>query len=368
MSSDLSQSLRILYVDTDRVWRGGQDQLFSLITGMQERTHRVWLAAPADAPLTDRARRAGVPTCTFRQRNEVSPLAFYRLRKILGQQQFDVVHLNGPRAFLLAALATHSCGVPVRVSSRRVNFPLKSRLSHLKYNWGGGRIITVSFSICQTLRKGGVRPELISVIYEGVDLGWIDCLERAALHPCDELIVGTVAHMSPEKGHWNLLKAAAQLIPTFPGVRFVLVGSGELDSALRRAVHELKLTDHFLFTGFRSDSEALSKNFDIFCLPSLSEGLSSAIMVAMANSLPVVATSVGGTTELVVDGETGLLVPPQEPSSLATALLKLLESAELRAGMGAAGRRRVEQKFTLQRKLDETETLYRELLKEVLIG
>ena len=368
MSSDLFRSLRILYVDTDRIWRGGQDQLFNLMTGMQDREHRIWLAAPTDALLTERARRAGVRICKFSQSNDMSPLAYYFLQKILSQNQFDIVHLNGPRTLLLAALATRKCRVPIRVCSRRVNFPLKSRLSNLKYNLSGSKIITVSSSISQTLRKGGVRPELISLIYEGVDLGWIDRLKKTVLDPCDELLVGIVAHMSSEKGHWDLLKAAAQLIPTFPGVKFVLVGSGELESKLKREIHGLKLTDHFLFTGFRSDSEALSKNFDIFCLPSLSEGLSSALLAAMANSLPVVATNVGGTPELVVDGETGLLVPPQEPSRLATALLKLLESEEVRVGMGVAGRRRVEQHFTLKRKLDETETLYRELLEGARMG
>lgn len=110
------------------------------------------------------------------------------------------------------------------------------------------------------------------------------------------------------------------------------------------------------------------KECDIFCLPSLSEGFSSAILVAMASSLPVIATQVGGIPELVIDGETGFLVPPNNVSQLAEALSQVLESESLRRRMGQAGRRRVERNFMLQRKLDQTEQLYLTLLGSKGIG
>ncbi|MDA2934197.1 glycosyltransferase family 4 protein [Acidobacteria bacterium AH-259-D05] len=355
--------LKILYVDTDRVWRGGQEQLFTLMSGIKKRRHQVWLAAPADSPLSSKAQQRGIQTFHFCQRNELSPWAIGKLWNFLRSRDFDIVHLNTPRSVLAGGLASKLCGVPLRVCSRRVNFPLRSPLSRLKYNWTQDGVVTVSVSIRQTLMVGGVRPDLIRVVYEGVDLDWIDSQESPSLGDVGEgLKVGTVAHFSPEKGHDILLDAAAQVVSKFPDVVFVLVGKGELLSELQEKIHKLGMEDHFLFTGFRLDSEAIMKNFDVFCLPSLSEGLSSAILVAMASSLPVIATHVGGIPELVIDGKTGILVSPNDAGQLAGALVQVVSSEKLRRKMGQAGRRRVEEHFTLKKKLDETERLYRTLL------
>lgn len=359
-------SLKILYVDTDQVWRGGQEQLFSLMLGIKDRQHQIWLAAPADAPLSAKAQHSGIETFPFQLRYELSPRAFLQLWKILGKQDFDIIHLNTPRPLFLGALASKLRGIPLRVCSRRVNFPLNSPLSRLKYNWMQESVVTVSTSIRRTLIEGGVRPDLIQVIYEGVDLEWVD---SQRVPPSEEinggLMVGTVAHLSPEKGHRTLLEAAARVLARIPDAHFVFVGQGELMSSLKARVEKLGIEKKVTFAGFRSDSEALMKQFDVFCLPSISEGLSSAILVAMASRLPVVATRVGGIPELVVDGETGILVPPEDAEQLADGLLRVLESPRLRKEMGCAGRQRIEEKFTLERKLNETETLYLNMLESV---
>ena len=359
----MAKKLKILYVDTEEVWRGGQEQVFTLMLGIKERHHQVCLASPGDSPLSVRARERGIETVPFRQRNELSLSAVLKLWVFLRNREFDIVYVNTPRAIFSGGLASRLAGVPLRICSRRVNFPLKSPLSRLKYNWFQERVVTVSLSIQETLIEGGVRPDLIQVIYEGVDLDWIDAHQsNSTLAVGERLKVGTVAYLSPEKGHHVLLEAAARIVSRFPEVVFVLVGKGELMSELRDKIRELDIEGHVLLTGFRDDSETLMKEFDIFCLPSLSEGLSSAILVAMASSLPVVATQVGGIPELVVDGETGLLVPANDARQLAAALGQVLESQSLRRRLGQAGRRRVEQKFMLQRKLDETEQLYLSLL------
>ena len=362
-------SLKILYVDTERVWRGGQEQLFSLMLGIRDRQHHVWLAAPSDSPLKGKAQKSGIETFSFSQRSELSPWAFFQLWKILRQQNFDVIHLNTPRPMVAGGLASKLCGIPLRVCSRRVNFPLRSPLSRLKYNWMQESVVTVSCSIRRTLIDGGVRPDLIKVIYEGVDLDWVDAQQAPAADTVNRcLVVGTVAHLSPEKGHRTLLKAAVQVVSRVPDVRFVLVGGGGLMSSLKKRIQELGLQNNVTFTGFRSDSEALMKSLDVFCMPSLSEGLSSAILVAMASSLPVIATQVGGIPELVIDGETGILVPPDDADQLAAGLCKVLESPELRRKMGCSGRQRIEEKFTLERKLNETENFYLSWLESTEIS
>ena len=368
MKNEILRPLKILYVDSDIPWRGGQEQLFSLMQGLKTRGHNVTVATPSSSTLKKKAQEADISTIPFQQSFELSPLALTRLWKILYKNNFDIIHSNTPTVVFAAGLASKLCGTPIRITSRRVNFPLKSALSRLKYNWSQEQIITVSTSIQTTLLRGGIYPEKIKVIYEGVDTNWIDIQKPSPIKNKHDLIIGTVAHMSSEKGHSILLKAAAELIPQFPNIAFVLVGDGKLLSELSRKAAQLGLENNIIFTGFRSDSESLMKNFDIFCLPSLSEGLSSAILVAMANRLPVVATNVGGITELVVDKQTGFLVGPNQPSDLASALSKLIQSPDLRKQMGNMGRKRVEKNFTLKNKLDQTERLYYQLLASTDFG
>lgn len=365
MPAEAGRRLTILYLDTEKVWRGGQEQLYDLMTGIEARGHAVWLAGPRESSLFQRASVANVRVVPFDQRLELSVAAFLRIWKILKGGHFDVVHSNTPRTIITAALAARLTGTRAVFCSRRVDFPLSSRLSRLKYNWTTDRILTISSAIKQTLARGGVKPSIIDVVYEGVDLDWIDKQKTEPLDRSSQgLAVGTVAHLSPEKGHSHLLDAVEILSHSFNRFHLFLVGDGKMKEALIERVSRLGIGDLVTFTGFRTDCEALMKQFDVFCLPSLSEGLSSAILAAMANRLPVVSTSVGGIPELVVDAETGILVPPGKPDRLAEALGKLLENPELRSRMGEAGRRRIEEHFTVDHKLDSTLKSYRELLHQ----
>ncbi len=354
----------ILFVDDEIVWRGGQEQLFSLMSGLDRSSSRVFLAAPQGAPLAQRAAESGIPVFRLKPSWEVSLFAILRFLKLLQSQSFDVVHFNTPRPLLAGGIACRLFRVPGVVISRRVNFPLRSWLSSLKYNYLADRVFTVSASICETLIRNGVSSRRVSVIYEGVDLDWFDQqMARLALQRRGRTLVGTVAHLSPEKGHATLLRAIAELKDRCPEALLLIVGDGELRAELEATVIDLGISDQVKFLGFRSDVEGLLKQFDIFCLPSLSEGLSSAILAAMAARLPVVATSVGGIPELVQNSVTGKLVKPNQPHELALALETLLKDQALRERMGNAGRQRVDSHFSLQQKLDATERAYEELLR-----
>lgn len=354
--------MRILYVDSEPFWRGGQEQLFSLLIGLFRRGHDVWLASP-EGPLAQRCRQAGVPHRRLEQRNDLSIAAAARLWRLLGEQRFDVVHFNSPKNLVSGGLVLFLRDGCTGVASRRVSFPLRSPLSRIKYNRAVRMTVAVSHSIEKVLIDGGIDPVRVTTIYEGVDLSRID-----QLRPPEPVVeentvsVVTVAQMTAEKGHFWLIRAAAEVLPRFDRLRFVLVGDGPLRPRLQRLTRQLGLDSRFRFLGFRNDADALMKTSDIFCLPSLSEGLSSSILAAMAQALPVVATAVGGTPELVTEGQTGLLVRPADPDSLAKALRRLAESPAERRQMGQAGRQRIVRDFTLDRKLDNFERLYRELL------
>lgn len=360
--------MKILYVDTENFWRGGQEQLFSLICGMNQAGHEILLASPCSAPLSQRVSALGVRTIPFDQRMELSPKAFFNMYSLLKKLRVDIVHFNTPLPVLPGGLAIKLLSVtgektPLAVCSRRVNFPLKYRISRLKYNYLTDHVLTVSESIRKTLLNSGIRPHLVETVYEGIDTEWIDAQKPLTLpFSKGRLVVGTVAHLSHEKGHVDILKAISLIKDKCPDTCYVFVGEGEMREQLEQQAGNLGISDIVHFTGFRKDSEALMKSFDIFCLPSLSEGLSSAIMSAMACSLPVISTNVGGIPELVIQGKTGLLTEPSSPDQLASSLFRLLTSPEDRLSFGREGRKIVENLFTVKRKLAMTEYCYKLLL------
>jgi glycosyltransferase involved in cell wall biosynthesis len=176
-------------------------------------------------------------------------------------------------------------------------------------------------------------------------------------------VVGTVTYLSEEKGLKYLVEAAARIPQVQSLYRFVIVGDGDCRSALEQQVVQLGLKDCFVFAGFQNRPARYLPTFDLFVLPSLSEGLSSAILAAMADSLPVIASKIGGIPELVRPEENGLLVPPADADSLAAAIQQLANDPERAFRMGQQGRRLIAERFTLERKILETEELCLSLLE-----
>jgi glycosyltransferase involved in cell wall biosynthesis len=352
-----------LFVDTERVWRGGQDQLFTLLTGLHRHGHKIHLVCHPHTLLEIRARELGVSVHPMSVRSELGIFSFFGLLLILKRVQPDILAFNTPRAILMGTLASRLVCTSARIIFRRVNFPLhKNPFTRFKYTWGIDCIVAISESIRLQLQLCGIPNSKIRTIYEGMELQ-PRLLSRTAPSDSQVVVVGTVAHLSREKG-LNYLIEAASLIPDVQKkLRFVIVGDGKCLQELRNLAKQYGLGETFQFAGFHSDISQFMKSFDIFTLPSLSEGLSSAILEAMATSLPIVATAVGGIPELVKNGENGLLVAPGDPAALARAIQQLVENPEESRRMGERGRDRMEAQFTLERKIRETEQLCALLLK-----
>jgi glycosyltransferase involved in cell wall biosynthesis len=183
-----------------------------------------------------------------------------------------------------------------------------------------------------------------------------------------DAVIGIVARLAYDKGIDIAIEAAARVCQTVPGTRFVFAGDaifGETDykRSLMELVVQLDLQDHVTFVGHREDVLALMERCDLIVLPSRRESFGLALIEAGALARPVVATKVGGVPEVVVDGETGLLVPPEDAEALAGAILRLLRDPELAGRLGHNARRRVEQRFTIQRAADNLLALYHELVR-----
>ena len=204
-------------------------------------------------------------------------------------------------------------------------------------------------------RRADGRPRGV-VVPLGIDLERFGAAEPA-LEKAGPL-VGNVARLAEQKGQRYLLEAAARVVERRPDVRFVLVGEGELRPALESRARELGLGDRVLFTGAREDVPELLASLDVFAFPSLFEGLCVAVIEAQAAGVPVVATPVGGIRETVEDGKTGLLVPPRDAQALAGAILRLLEQPGEGKRLAAEAKRRVHARFSEQRMIDETLSLY----------
>jgi glycosyltransferase involved in cell wall biosynthesis len=355
-----------LFVDTERVWRGGQDQLFTLLAGLRRQGHRVHLVCQPCTLLEERAREIKISVHPVAIRSEIGLISFFHLFSILRRVRPDVIAFNTPRAVLIGTLASRLASTRARIIFRRVNFPLrKSPFTRFKYTWGIDCIVAISESIRLQLQVCGIPLSKIKTIYEGMDLSLYPRRVPSTPIPAQRpVVVGTVAHLSREKGLKYLIEAASLIPNVREKIRFVVVGDGECHQELKEQVKQRGLEDIFHFAGFHSDTSKFMKSFDIFALPSLSEGLSSAILEAMASSLPIVATEVGGIPELVKNEENGLLVAPGNPSALALAIQQLSAHPEEARRMGERGRERMELQFTLERKIRETEDLCRHLLEQ----
>jgi glycosyltransferase involved in cell wall biosynthesis len=357
--------ISFLFIDAERVWRGGQDQLFTLLRGLCQRGHKVHLICHPGTLLEERAREVGVHVHPMSMRSGTGAIYFFRILSVMLRTRPQILAFNTPKPMMLGTLASRFSSVRARIVFRRVNFPLRRNpLTRLKYNWGIDCIVAISESIRSQLQVGGVKPSRIRTVYEGME---VDLYPRVVMPrfrpPGTPVTIGTVAHLSQEKGLYYLVEAAALVPEVHERLRFVLVGDGKCRQELESQVRERGLEPCFQFAGFQNQPGRYMSTFDIFVLPSLSEGLSSAILTAMASSLPVIATNVGGIPELITDGENGLLVPPADPIALSKALQRLAKNPEECFRMGQQGRARLEQRFTLERKILETEELCRSLIR-----
>jgi glycosyltransferase involved in cell wall biosynthesis len=354
-----------LHIDTARTWRGGQNQVLVTVNGLRSLGHRTMLVAHPGGELRQRAQE-GLELLPLAPVTEMDLGAAWRLSRAIKQLKPDVLHAHDPHAVAMAAMAlsmSTQLAKPPLIASRRVDFHLKGNaLSRWKYRQVDC-FICASRAIREMLVADGVPAQRAVTVHEGIDLERIASAPPAKLHedfwlPHEAPIVGNVAALVPHKGQRHLIEAAALVVRQVPDARFVIAGEGELRPALERQIKDHHLEKHVFLAGFRPDVLSLHKAFDIFVMSSVTEGLGTSLLDAMAAGKPVVATAAGGIPEVVVDGETGLLVPPRDHDALAGAIVTLLKDAGVRRRLGDAGLRRAQQKFSAERMVQETLRVY----------
>ncbi len=358
----------VIHIDTAETWRGGQNQVLLTAVGQQARGHRVVLVAHPEGELRRRATGL-VETVPIGAHGEMDLGAGWQLSRLLKRWQPDVLHAHDPHAVALGAVAL-SIGSPaslsVLVASRRVDFHIRGNaFSRWKYR----RVtcfVAASRAIAAMLLEDGVEPGRVVTIHEGIDVDRVRQAPVAKIHeefwlPAGVPVVGNIAALVPHKGQKHLIDAAALAIREVPDAHFLILGEGELRATLERQVKETHLEKHVLLPGFRTDVLSLLKAFDVFVMSSVTEGLGTSLLDAMAAGRPIVATDAGGIPEVVLDGETGLLAPARDHKRMADAIVRLLRDRHLRERLAAAGLERVRAEFSVDRMVGETLALYERL-------
>jgi glycosyltransferase involved in cell wall biosynthesis len=357
-----------LHLDTARTWRGGQNQVLVTVLGLRALGHRTLLVAHPGGELRQRAKE-GLDLIPLAPRTEMDLSAAWRLSRLLKQLKPDIMHAHDPHGVAMAAMALSMSTQPSKpplVASRRVDFRMKGNtLSRWKYRQVDC-FICASEAIRQLMLVDGVEADRAVTVHEGIDLGRVEAAPPARLHeelwlPHHAPVVGNVAALVPHKGQRHLIEAAPLVLRQVPDTRFVIAGEGELRPSLERMIKEHHLEKHVLLTGFRPDVLSVHKGFDVFVMSSVTEGLGTSVLDAMACGKPVVATTAGGIPEVVADGETGFLVPPRDHQAMAEALVRLLKDAALRQRMGHAGLQRVRRMFSAERMVQETLRVYKQV-------
>jgi len=295
---------------------------------------------------------------------------------LLRSERVEIVHTFFPASDLWGGIIARLSGCPILVSSRRDMGILRSRKHHLPYRLANrlfDQVQAVSDKVREfCVSEDHISPDKVVTVYNGIDLDTIDtaspCKSLSLGSGGDTPVIATVANIRFIKGIDILVRAAALVVKQVPNAKFVVIGGAlqERDYAeeVRAAVSRLGLEQNVRFLGTRTDVCALLKQSDVFCLPSRSEGMSNALLEAMACRLPCVATDVGGNSEVIIEGRTGFLVPSENPHALAARIVSSLRDRERAKCMGEEGRRIVELKFTVQHMVERLSCLYNDLLRK----
>lgn len=384
---DLVQPQRVLYVQHTADMYGASQALLHLLAGLDRRQVTPLVVLPQNGPMVAALHKVEIEPLFDRHMRvlwgktlrswRALPFALTLLpasltmRAIIRQQRIDIVHSN-TWTNLSGALAVAGTTTPHVWHIREVLLNmrgLKPVLARFTLR-SAQHLICISQAVAAQF-EAIPGPAARHVIYDGLPLSSqvpaTTTLRRAFDLPAHSQLIGVVGRLHPQKGQTDLLRAFALLPPDLRArSHCVVIGDAAPGEAMRAQLaalaQELDINRQVHFTGYRPDARTLIAELDILVLPATrDEGLGGVLLEAMDASVPVIASAVGGTVEVVKNGVTGLLVPPRDPQALAAAIQQLLNDATMRHHMGAAGRLTVEQKFTVETSANQVQQIYRSI-------
>ncbi|MFH1898234.1 MAG: GT4 family glycosyltransferase PelF [Candidatus Desantisbacteria bacterium] len=300
------------------------------------------------------------------------------LISLLKKEKIDVVHTHNWGALCEGGVSAKLAGVPVIIHQehgtlvKMINVKKRRILAQkFCFRFIDDFLITVSDQLKESMSVSiGIDRRKIKRILNGVEINCFDSKinkeekKKELFINNSDIIIGTVGRIAPVKDQKTLIYAFAEVIKHIPDIKLVIVGDGESRIELEGIAANLKLSENIRFLGMRFDIPELLAIMDLFVLPSLHEGISITLLEAMASGLPVIATNVGGNPEVVLNGKTGVLVPPDNPEALAEEIIILLKNEQTRKNYGMSGRKIVQESFSLEKMINNHEELYISCLKK----
>jgi glycosyltransferase involved in cell wall biosynthesis len=358
----MAESYTVLHVITPHRFGGAERIAANLSRALMERGHRIVVAAPPRVPdFAKYLEQLGVEYQPLGIAGKVNPLAPRRIAGLARRIGADIIHTHLSSASVHGVKAARRLGAPAICHVHGMN--------SLRWYRGASLVLTGTRGMAAHLLRQGLAERDLRVVPYGIPQEPFDHLKPAGdlraelgLAP-DDRAVGVLAGLVWRKGHVHLLEAMAALRDRQPRLHCLVIGSGAILGELKARAEELKVADHVHWLGWRLDALDLLQALDVLALPSTEiEGFGLCIVEAALVGVPAVASRLPGVDEAVLDGRTGLLVPPGDSAALADAIDRLLGDEDLRRDLGEAARKRAREEFTIQRMAADVEAVYRAVL------
>ena len=368
------RKLNLLYlIDGGPGWGGTEANLLSVAKHIDRKRYNVEIGCLVEGQVADTFRNSGLPVTIIGMKNKWDMVAVIRLVQLLRKKKIDIFHTCLYTSNTFGRIAAILARTPVTLSWEHGIAPFLKLPRHIWVDWVLNKFTDAIVAVSHAVKRSITEVEKISeakihVVYNGVEPPQLNPSFNAktkkielGLGPEDR-VLPYIASLGPPKGHKYFLPAIKKLIKDFPDVKFLFVGEGSLRGEIEREIERLGLKENVLLCGFRKDIPEILSTAEFYIHPSTREALSIAILEAMVMGKAVVANKVGGIPEAVVEGETGLLVPPKDTEAMARAIIELLQSPPRAREMGEKGRQRVLDYFSAERSARGLEKIYEQFI------
>ena len=372
------QKISLLYVIDGLEFGGGERVFLQLASNLRQR-YRVVVASKTNGPFASELNKLGIELLSVNMSKQLTFKPIRQLRNIIYQNDINLVHSQGARADFFTRLAGRGANGPFIICTvampvegfevgrwRKNIYRLLDKISERYVD----RFVVVSDVLKQALTVGrSINAQRIIRIYNGIELDHYRLdLQGTGLRnqwdiPPSVPLIGAIGRLVWQKGFEYFIEAIPRILNIVPEATFLIVGEGPLLGNLQSLARKLGVQNRVIFAGFRNDIQKVLATMDIIAIPSLSEGFPMITLEAMAMAKPIIASRVQGISEQISDLEEGILVPPKNPSALAAKVIELVRDKELALRLGLGARRRVEDCFTVEKMVRETEDLYLSLLR-----
>jgi sugar transferase (PEP-CTERM/EpsH1 system associated) len=349
---------------------GAESVLVNIADNLDKRRYRSLVCLLSDGWLKQQLDRRNIETIIIPQPRSFDPGWLKQAHRLLKERDIHLMHSHEFATNVYASLLAKITGIPAVTTVHGKNYYGEKWRRRAAYRYAArhSTMVAVSHDMKRFLvERISIPPDKLRVIHNGIDLGryaeqQADRAIRKKLGIRDgQPVIGTIGNLFAVKGQVHLLRACRDVARVFPDLVLLIAGEGDQRGMLEKEASDIGMADRVKFLGFRDDVPSLLQAMDVFVLPSLSEGLPLSVLEALSLKKPVVASDVGGIPEIIENGVTGYLVPPENPEALAEKITLLLQNPERAAVIGQAGRRRVEEDFSLPRMIREHQSLYEEI-------